>query len=293
MKNIGFIGLGHMGAPMAKNLLAAGFAVRVFDIVPEVVAPLVAGGAIAVDSVAAATQDADVVFTMLQTGEQVRNVCLGEQGIFANAKKSLLYIDCSSIDITVAHELHAYAHEKNIAMLDAPVSGGVSSAAAGTLTIMVGGRAADFQRAQNLFEKLGKKIIHAGAPGNGQAAKICNNLILGISMLAVSEGFSLAEKLGLDAKVFFDISNNASGQCWAMTNYCPVPGILPHAPASHDYQPGFTSHMMLKDLKLAQTAAASVNAAAPMGTQAAALYTQFINQGNAGVDFSGIIKLFQ
>jgi 3-hydroxyisobutyrate dehydrogenase len=267
--------------------------VRVFDIAAEAVASLVEVGAIAAPSVAAVTHDADVVFTMLQTGEQVRNVCLGEQGIFVNAKKSLLYIDSSSIDITVARELHAHAAEKGIAMLDAPVSGGVASATAGTLTIMIGGSNDNFQRAEAVLSKLGKKIIHAGAPGNGQAAKICNNLILGISMVAVSEGFSLAEKLGLDAKVFFDISNHASGQCWAMTNYCPVPGILPHAPASHDYQAGFSAQMMLKDLKLAQTAAASINAALPLGAEAAALYTVFVNQGNAGLDFSGIIRLFK
>jgi 3-hydroxyisobutyrate dehydrogenase len=291
MTTIGFIGLGHMGNPMVQNLLKSGFKVKVYDIVPAAIEKIKKSGAIVAKSVAEVVTDADVVITMLQTGQQVKEVCINENGIFAHAKKNVLYIDSSSIDITTTHELHAMAEKKNLAMIDAPVSGGVAGAVAATLTFMVGGSETHFTRSKPILEKMGKKIIHAGPAGHGQAAKICNNLILGISMIAVSEGFNLANKLGLDAKKFFEITSNASGQCWSMTSYCPVPGIIEKSPSNNDYKPGFMAKMMLKDLHLAQHAAETVNATIPLASVAAELYSLFVNQGNGELDFSGIIKM--
>jgi len=292
MTNISFIGLGHMGNPMTKNLLKAGYRVSVYDIVPAAIEALLPFGAIPTHSIQDAVKEADVIFTMLQTGQQVYDTCMSSNGIFANAKKNVLYIDCSSIEISTTRELHLISIKHHIRMLDAPVSGGVSSAEAGTLTMMVGGDESYFAEITSILEKLGKKIIHAGTAGNGQAAKICNNLILGISMIAVAEGFTLAEKLGLDPKKFFEISSNASGQCWAMTSYCPVPNIVEKVPANNHYQPGFMATMMLKDLGLAEAAATDVNASLPLGTKATELYQLFVKEGHGKVDFSGIIKMF-
>ena len=291
MTQIAFIGLGHMGSPMTKNLLKAGLTVKVFDISAGAMQSLTAHGAIATHSIPEAVQDADVIITMLQTGQQVSDVCLGSNGLFAHTKPNVLYIDSSSIDITTTRELHITAKKAEIAMLDAPVSGGVAGAEAGTLTFMVGGTEENFNRGKPIFEKMGKKVVHAGLAGSGQAAKICNNLILGISMIGVSEAFILGEKLGLDPKKFFEISSNASGQCWSMTSYCPVPGLVEKAPSNNEFKPGFAASMMLKDLHLGQHAAESVNAAIPMGTIATELYTLFVNQGHADTDFSGIIKM--
>lgn len=293
MTQIAFIGLGHMGHPMAHNLLKAGLTVKAFDIQPVAVQSIAALGAIAAKSVRDAVQDADVIITMLQTGHQVSEICLGKDGLFAHVNPGVLYIDSSSIEITISRELHKSATAMNIAMLDAPVSGGVAGAETATLTFMVGGTEENFKRGFPLFEKMGKKIVHAGPAGNGQAAKICNNLILGISMIAVSEAFALGKKLGLDPKKFFEISSNASGQCWAMTSYAPVPGLVEKAPSNNHYQPGFAAKMMLKDLRLAQDAAESVHASIPLGAEAAELYSLFVSRGNADVDFSGIIKLLQ
>jgi 3-hydroxyisobutyrate dehydrogenase len=284
---IGFIGLGHMGNPMAKNLLKAGHTVAVFDVMPAAVKSLTDQGATQ-STLQDIAKNSDVIFTMLQTGDQVRDVCLNPDGIFSLAKKNSLYIDCSSIEIAMTRDLHNEAEKRNIAMLDAPVSGGVAGAEAATLTFMVGGKDETFTRAKTILENLGKKIIHAGQAGSGQAAKICNNLILGISMIAVSEGFALGQKLGLDPKKFFEISSNASGQCWSMTNYCPVPGLVEKAPSNNHYKPGFTAKMMLKDLRLAQHAAENVSANIPLGAEAAVLYSLFINQGRGDWDFSGI-----
>jgi len=291
MTQIGFVGLGHMGNPMVRNLLKAGFSVTVFDVVPDAIHLLEKEGAIGATSLAEVAKNADVIFTMLQTGEQVKEACLKENGLFAHAKQNALYIDSSSIEIATTHELHAEAKRKGIAMLDAPVSGGVAGAAAATLTLMVGGSDEHYLRAKPILEKLGKKIVHAGPGGHGQAAKICNNLILGISMIAVCEGFNLGMKLGLDPKKFFEISANASGQCWSMTSYCPVPGLVEKAPSNFDYKPGFMAKMMLKDLHLAQHAAESSGANIPLGVQAAEMYSLFVNEGNGEVDFSGIIKM--
>lgn len=291
MTNVTFIGLGHMGNPMTKNLLKAGYRVSVYDVFPAAVEALVPFGAIPAHSMQDAVKDADIIFTMLQTGQQVYDICMTENGIFSTVKKNILYIDCSSIEINTTRELHATAIKHHINMLDAPVSGGVTSAQAATLTIMVGGEESHFIEAKPILEKLGKKIIHAGASGNGQAAKICNNLILGISMIAVAEGFTLAKKLGLDPKKFFEISSNASGQCWAMTSYCPLPNIIEKVPANNDYQPGFMAKMMLKDLGLAEAAATDVSASIPLGEKATELYQLFVKEGHGEMDFSGIVKM--
>lgn len=287
---IGFIGLGHMGHPMVVNLLKAGFTVHVYDINVDAANALKTEGAHVAKTIAEASYDMDIVITMVQTGEQVKSICLND-GIFSHINTNALYIDSSTIDIASSQELHTLAKEKNIAMVDAPVSGGVAAAMAGTLTFMVGGNENDFQRAKPILAAMGKKIFHAGPSGCGQAAKICNNLILGISMIAVSEGFNLAKKLGLDQKNFFDISSNASGQCWSMTSYCPVPHIIENSPANHDYKPGFMAKMMLKDLNLSLSAAQKAHAATPLGEIATELYQIFVNAGHGDEDFSAIIKM--
>lgn len=287
---IGFIGLGHMGFPMACNLINAGFAVHVYDVNFQAIEDAVKQGAVAEKTVSGMAKQCDVMITMVQTGEQVRDICLGVDGFFSHVKPSTIYIDCSSIDITSTRTLHQAAEKHGIAMLDAPVSGGVAGAKAHTLTIMVGGNEANFQRALPILQALGKKVVHAGHDGSGQAAKICNNLLLGISMIGVCEAFNLADKLGLEAKKFFEISSNASGQCWSMTSYCPVPGVLENVPSSNSYQPGFMSKMMLKDLKLGQHAAQAVHAAIPLGEMATKLYEAFVDQGLGEIDFSGIYQ---
>lgn len=293
MANIGFIGLGHMGNPMVKNLLKHGHQVTVYDVVPEAIKNLVNAGAKAAKSPADIAKESEIIFTMLQTGQQVKEVCLGKNGLFANAKPNTLFIDSSSIDINTSREIHQQAAQANFPMVDAPVSGGVAGAEAATLTFMVGGSEKNFQLAKPILENLGKKIIHAGGDGNGQAAKICNNMLLGISMIGVCEAFTLAEKLGLDAKKLFEISSNASGQCWSMTSYSPVPELVPNVPSNNDYKPGFMAKMMLKDLKLSQNAAQNSDAVTPLGSMATELYELFVEQGFGEMDFSGIIKLIQ
>jgi 3-hydroxyisobutyrate dehydrogenase len=234
------------------------------------------------------------VITMLPAGEQVRAVHTGAQGVIASVRPGTLLVDCSTIDVATARDVAAAAQARGLAMLDAPVSGGVGGAQAATLTFMVGGSDEAFARAKPILESMGRTIVHAGGAGNGQAAKICNNMILGVSMIAVAESFLLAEKLGLDAQKLFDIASKSSGQCWAMTSYCPVPGPVPTSPANRDYQAGFTVAMMLKDLRLAQDAAGASGATTPMGAQAATLYERYCAQGdNAGKDFSAIIRLLR
>lgn len=291
MITVGFVGLGHMGRPMAQHLLKAGYQVKVYDVFASAMESLADKGALLAASLEEVAKDSDVLITMLQTGEQVSNVCLGQGGLFAHARQDTLFMDCSSIEMTITRELHHEARMQNIRMLDAPVSGGMAGASAGTLTFMVGGDEAVFKNAVPILEKMGKKIIYAGSDGHGQAAKICNNLILGISMIAVCEGFNLAKRLGLDTKKFFEISSNASGQCWAMTSYCPVPGIIENVPADNDYKAGFSSKMMLKDLHLAQHAAESVGSPIPLASEATELYNMFVNQGHGELDFSAIIKI--
>lgn len=290
MTTIGFIGLGHMGNPMVHNLLKAPFSVHVYDINSAAVTNVVKAGAIAAVSLTTLAATADVIITSVQSGQQVHDICLEKNGIFSHAKPGTLYIDCSSIDISMTHTLHASAKKFHLDMVDAPVSGGVAGASAATLTFMVGGSKKNFERALPILTTMGGKIFHAGDAGHGQAAKICNNLILGVTMIAVSEAFTLAKKLGLDQKTFFDISSNASGQCWSMTSYCPAPHILENVPANHNYEPGFMAKMMLKDLRLGQHAAETVNAAIPSATLASELYELYVNQGNGEKDFSGIIN---
>jgi 3-hydroxyisobutyrate dehydrogenase len=291
MATIGFIGLGNMGLPMAKNLLKAAHDVQGFDVARSQAEALAAAGGKAAGSGEPAVAGAEVVITMLPAGEHVRSVYLGEGGVLAAAGPNTLLIDSSTIDVETARTVAAAAAGKGLAMLDAPVSGGTGGAQAGTLTFMVGGSEAAFARAKPILDQMGKTIVHAGGPGNGQAAKICNNMILGVSMIAVSEAFVLAEKLGLDAQKLFDISSKSSGQCWSMTSYCPVPGLVPSSPANRDYQAGFTAAMMLKDLKLAQDAARAAGAKTPLGADAAQIYSQYVEGGESGRDFSGIIRL--
>jgi 3-hydroxyisobutyrate dehydrogenase len=293
MATVGFIGLGNMGGPMAANLVKAGHTVHGFDLSEEAKAKLVEAGGTVSGSAADAISGADVVVTMLPAGRHVEAVYLGDGGLIGAAAKGTLFIDSSTIDVATARKVAAEAEAAGMGMIDAPVSGGVGGAQAGTLTFMVGGPEDAFDKAKPFLDVMGKTIVHAGGPGNGQAAKICNNMILGISMIGVSEAFVLAEKLGLDHQKLFDISSTASGQCWSLTTYCPVPGPVPTSPANRDYQAGFTADMMLKDLKLAQDAANTSSANTPLGAEAAQIYGLFASEGNGGVDFSGIIRFLR
>ncbi|MEX0839624.1 MAG: 3-hydroxyisobutyrate dehydrogenase [Parvibaculum sp.] len=293
MTKVGFIGLGNMGGPMARNLLKAGYQLKVFDLSEKAVAALVEAGATKAANAREAARDVEFVVTMLPAGEHVRSVYLGEGGLIAAAIRGTVFIDSSTIDVPSARETTAAAEKAGMQMVDAPVSGGVGGAEAGTLTFMVGGTADAFGKAKPLLEKMGKNIFHAGAAGNGQVAKVCNNMILGISMIGVSEAFVLGEKLGLDAQTLFDISSTASGQCWSMTSYCPVPGPVPTSPANRDYAPGFTAAMMLKDLRLAQDASKTARTPTPLGAQAAQLYALMEAAGEENLDFSGVIKLIR
>ena len=293
MSRIGFVGLGNMGLPMAQNLIKAGHQVEGVDLNPVSIEKLKAAGGTVAETHKVAAARGDVVITMLPAGKHVRKVYLGPGGIIENANAGTLLIDCSTIDVETARDVAAAAEARGLMMLDAPVSGGVGGATAGTLTFMVGGSVQAFTRAQSILEKMGKTIVHAGGAGNGQAAKICNNMILGVSMIAVSEAFVLAEKLGLDHQKLFDISSKSSGQCWSLTTYCPVPGPVPTSPANRDYQPGFTADMMLKDLKLAQEAAKASGAQTPLGANAERIYSSYASSGEGGRDFSGIIRFLR
>lgn len=293
MARIGFIGLGNMGLPMALNLIKAGHEVRGFDVFPAGIEKLKAAGGSGVASTGAVAEGVDAVVTMLPSGKEAREVYLGAGGLVERAAKGTLFIDSSTIDVDSARAIAAEAAAKGLLMVDAPVSGGVGGASAGTLTFMVGGSDAAFAKAKPILDNMGKNIVHAGGAGNGQAAKICNNMVLGISMIAVSEAFVLGEKLGLDHQKLFDIASTSSGQCWSLTSYCPVPGPVPTSPANRDYAAGFTAAMMLKDLKLAQDAARSSGASTPLGAEAAQLYNLFAAQGEAGTDFSGIVRFLR
>ncbi len=290
MATIGFIGLGNMGGPMAANLVKAGHAVSGFDLSKAALQELMAAGGTAAGSVAEAVSGAEVVVTMLPAGKHVRAVLAEPGGVFACASPGALLIDSSTIDVATARDMAAAAETQGFMMLDAPVSGGSSGAAAGTLTFMVGGSEAAFARAQPFLRAMGRNIVLAGPAGAGQAAKVCNNLILGISMLAVSEGFALAEKLGLSAQSLFDISSTSSGQCWSLTTYCPVPGPVPTSPANRDYTPGFAVDLMLKDLSLAADAVMSTGAASVLGGAARDTYARLSAMGMGGKDFSVAAK---
>ena len=287
MANIAFIGLGNMGGPMAANLVKAGHKVIALDLVAASRDQAKSDGAAIADSGAAAAKGADVVVTMLPAGKHVLGVW---NEVIPSMTKGTLIIDCSTIDVESAKQAHALAAKHGMASVDAPVSGGTSGAKGATLTFMCGGEEKAFAAAKPVLENMGKKIVHCGAAGAGQAAKICNNMILAVSMIAVSEAFSLAEKLGLSHQALFDVASTSSGQCWALTSYCPVPGPVPTSPANNDYKPGFASALMVKDLTLAQDAAKAAGAATPLGKHAQEMYKAFDATGHGGVDFSGIIK---
>ena len=293
MAEIGFIGLGNMGGPMAANLIKAGHNLKVFDLSQAAVAKLAGAGVAVTSSASEAAKDVEAVVTMLPAGQHVRDAYFGPQGLIAAAGPGSLLIDCSTIDVATAREVSAAAAAAGHEMLDAPVSGGTGGAHAGTLTFMAGGSDTAFARARPILSCMGKTVIHAGGPGTGQAAKICNNMILGISMIGVSEAFALGEKLGLSHQTLFDIASKSSGQCWSLTSYCPVPGPVPASPANRAYAAGFTAAMMLKDLKLAQAASRDVSANTPLGAEAAALYALFESHGGGAFDFSAIFKLLR
>ncbi len=286
---IAFIGLGNMGGGMAANLVKAGHEVAAFDLSEAALAKAEEAGCVRSASTSAATASADAVVTMLPAGKHVRAVYAGE--ILEAAKPGTLLLDCSTIDVASARAVGEAAGQRGFEFVDAPVSGGIAAANAGTLTFMVGGTDAAFARAQPILAQMGKAVIHAGALGAGQAAKICNNMLLGATMIATCEAFALAVRLGLDLQTFYDISSKASGQSWSMTSYCPVPGVGPESPADRNYDGGFAAALQLKDLKLAVEAAHSVDASVPMGAAAQALYQAFANLGGGGKDFSAIIKM--
>jgi 3-hydroxyisobutyrate dehydrogenase len=288
MSNIGFIGLGNMGGPMAANLVKAGEHVRGFDVVEASRQASAKDGVEIVGSARACAENAEIVITMLPAGEHVLSVW---HDVLPEANQGALFIDCSTIDVNSAREAHALAAGRGIATLDAPVSGGVGGAKAATLTFMVGGSEHAFARGKPVLERMGKRVVHCGAAGNGQAVKICNNMILGISMIAVSEAFVLGEKLGLSHQALFDVASASSGQCWSLTSYCPVPGPVPASPANNDYKPGFAAALMLKDLKLAKAAAHAAGADTALGGHAEQIYERFAQEGHLGADFSAIIKL--
>ncbi|MGN6471910.1 MAG: 3-hydroxyisobutyrate dehydrogenase [Rhizobiaceae bacterium] len=290
MTTIAFIGLGNMGNPMAANLVKAGHDVNGFDLVPENLKIARDNGVTVMANAAAAVKDADIVITMLPAGKHVLSVY---DDIVAKAAKGTLFIDSSTIDVDSARKAHAIAAKHGMLSVDAPVSGGVGGATAGTLTFMAGGSKEAFARAEPVLQPMAGRIVHCGEGGAGQAAKICNNMILGISMIGVGEAFVLAEKLGLSHQALFDVASTSSGQCWSLTTYCPVPGPVPASPANKGYKPGFAAALMLKDLKLSQEAAQAAGAATPLGAEATQLYALFNQQGHAGDDFSGIINFLR
>jgi len=289
MARVAFIGLGNMGGGMAANLAKAGHEVRAFDLSAEALERAAQHGSKKAKSAADACKDADAVVTMLPAGQHVAAVY--RESVLGHAPTSAILMDCSTIDVATARSVEEEAAAQGYTMVDAPVSGGIAAAEAGTLTFMVGGSDEGFSQAREYLEKMGKAVIHAGGPGAGQAAKICNNMLLGATMAATCETFVLAEKLGLDPQVFFDIASKASGQSWSMTTYCPVPGVGPETPADRNYDGGFMAMLMLKDLKLAMEAAQAAGAYTPMGAEAEELYQRFVDLGGGRKDFSGIIKM--
>jgi 3-hydroxyisobutyrate dehydrogenase len=289
MARVAFIGLGNMGGGMAANLAKKGHDVRAFDLSVEALDRAKAAGCLSAGSAAEALDGAEAVVTMLPAGKHVESVYT--DAVFVTAPTSAILIDCSTIDVATAKRVAEAAQAKGFTAVDAPVSGGIGAANAGTLTFMVGGSAEGFDRAEPFLADMGKAVIHAGMNGSGQAAKIVNNMLLGVTMVGTCEAFLLAQKLGLDPQKFFDISSVSSGQSWSMTSYAPLPGVGPDTPADHEYQGGFATALMLKDLRLAMEAAMGANAATPMGAKAAELYEKFNADGQGKVDFSGIIRM--
>ncbi|KKJ77394.1 3-hydroxyisobutyrate dehydrogenase [Kiloniella litopenaei] len=287
MKTVAFIGLGNMGGPMAANLVKANYVVKGFDLSEQAKEQARKDGIEVVDNVDEAVAASDAIITMLPAGKHLLSVY---EVTLKAAKPGSLFIDCSTVDVDSSRTAHDAAEKAGMLSLDAPVSGGVGGATAGTLTFMAGGTKEAFDKAHELLDVMGGKIVHCGGAGNGQAAKICNNMILGISMIASSEAFNLAEKLGLDHQALFDVASTSSGQCWSINTYCPVPGPVPTSPANNDYAPGFAAALMLKDLKLSQDAAKSAGVSTPLGSHAEELYQSFNDAGGSGIDFSGIIN---
>ena len=293
MQRIAFIGLGNMGAPMAKNMLKAGYPLTVFDIVASTVTALVEAGAKSAESIAAAVQDADVVITMLPASQHVEDAYLGAGKLLESARNGALLIDCSTINADVARKVAAVAKDKGFAMLDAPVSGGTAGAAAGTLTFIVGGSPEDFATAKPLFEAMGKNIFHAGASGAGQVAKICNNMLLGILMAGTAEALNLGIRNGLDAATLSTIMSKSSGRNWALEVYNPAPGVMENVPAARGYSGGFGTDLILKDLTLAAEAARATQAQTPLGALALQLYRRHSEEGAGRLDFSSIFQMFK
>jgi 3-hydroxyisobutyrate dehydrogenase len=291
MARVAFIGLGNMGGGMAANLAKNGHDVRAFDLSDDALAAAKAAGCLPKTSAVEAVEGAEAVVTMLPAGTHVESVYA--DAVYGNAATSAILIDCSTIDVATAKRIADTAANKGLTAVDAPVSGGIAAAKAGTLTFMVGGSNDAFAQAEPFLSDMGKAVIHAGGNGAGQAAKICNNMILGSTMVATCEAFLLAEKLGLEPQAFFDIASVSSGQSWSMTSYCPVPGVGPDSPSDHDYQGGFAAALMLKDLRLAMAAAEHVGAQTPVGAKARELYEAFADQGQGGIDFSGIIRMLR
>jgi 3-hydroxyisobutyrate dehydrogenase len=290
MARIAFIGLGNMGGPMAANLVKSGHEVFGFDLAASVLKAAEESGVIPASHASQAVKDAEIIITMLPQG---KHVLTAWTDILQSAAQGTLVIDCSTIDVDSSRKAHEMAKAASCLSLDAPVSGGTGGATAGTLTFMAGGSEEAFAKAKPILEAMGKKIVHCGEAGAGQAAKICNNMILGISMIGVCEAFVLAEKLGLSHQALFDVASTSSGQCWSINSYCPVPGPVPTSPANNDYRPGFAAALMLKDLRLSQEAALTSGASTPLGAEAAQLFALFEKQGNGGRDFSAIIEMFR
>jgi 3-hydroxyisobutyrate dehydrogenase len=290
MARIGFVGLGNMGAHMARNLLKAGHEVSVFDLVPAAISSVAASGAKAAASAAEAARGAEYVITMLPAGQHVREAWLGSGGMAAASAPDALLIDCSTIDVATARDVAA---KSGRAFVDAPVSGGMMGAEAGTLTFMVGGTAEHFARAEPILQQMGRNIIHCGESGAGQGVKLCNNMMLAATMIVTSEAFVLAEKLGLSHQVLFDVCSKSTSQSWAISSYCPVPGPVPASPANRDYKPGFAAALMTKDLGLAQEAVEQTGMDSPLGAHALALFKQYMERGGGDKDFSGIINMIR
>lgn len=290
MASIGFIGIGNMGGPMARNLLKAGHSVRAYDVSSDALNYTVQAGATAAQSPSDAVRGAAIIITMLPTGKEVRDVVL-DGGVLGAADSGAILIDSSTIDVESAQAVHEAAADAGLAMLDAPVSGGTMGAEAGTLTFMCGGAKETFEKARPVLADMGKSLIHCGGPGMGQAAKVCNNMVAGISMLALSESFVMGERLGLNRQTLFDVMSSSTAGSWILDHLCPVAGPVPTAPASRDYQPGFAAALMGKDLRLSQAAARSVNTATPIGALAASLFAMHIKHGNGDLDSTSIYNL--
>ena len=291
MAKIGFIGLGNMGFPMAGNLVKAGHEIKAFDLSEAAKKAAADAGMESAASVAEAAKGVDAVISMVPEGKHTKAVYLGDEGVIANADKGTLLIDCSTIDVATARDVNEAATKAGFDMVDAPVSGGVGGAEGATLTFMVGGSDEAFKRAEPLLQPMAGKVFHCGGPGNGEAVKIVNNMLLAVSMIGVAEAFALGRRLGLDDQTLFDVSSVSSGRCWSLDTYCPVPGPVPASPANNDYKPGFAADMMLKDLRLAQTAAGETKADTPLGALSEKLYAKLSESGHGGLDFSGIFKM--